>query len=93
MLLSLAACGEKKDDVDYKFGMVFSMYNTREFYNHINETHGDSKWNSVFTQFDNLNAALMALNSKDITALSVDEDVAAYITAHNDDYIYFVESK
>ena len=81
MLLSLAACGGKKDDVDYNFGMVFSMYNTREFYNHINETHGDSKLNSVLTQFDNLNAALMALNSKYITALSVDEEVAAYITA------------
>ena len=93
MLLSLAACGGKKDDVDYKFGMVSSMYNTRGFYNHINEAHGDSKLNSVLTQFDNLNAALMALNSKDITALSVDEEVAAYITAHNDDYIYVVESK
>ena len=85
MILSLAACGEKKDDVDYKFGMVSSMYNMRGFYNHINETHGDSKLNSVFTQFDNLNAALMALNSKDITALSVDEDEITMDTTFLDD--------
>lgn len=92
MLLSLAACGGK-DDVDYKFGMVSSMYNTRGYYNHISEAHGDGKLNSELKLFDNLNAALMALNSKDITALSVDEVVAAYIAAHNDNYTYVVESK
>lgn len=91
MLLSLAACGGK-DETSWKFGIVSSANNYINYYNHLSEAHSEGKVDAEFVLYDNLNAALMALNKKDITALYVDKASGDYITAHNADFVFVEET-
>jgi ABC-type amino acid transport substrate-binding protein len=91
MLLSLAACGGK-DKTSWKFGIVSSANNYINYYNHLSEAHSEGKVDAEFVLYDNLNAALMALNKKDITALYVDKASGDYITAHNADFVFVEEA-
>ena len=87
MLLSLAACGEKEDEATWKLGAVQTEGNFEHNFEHALGDHGNGAAGFDFVMYDNLNAALMSLNRKDINALSVDKVTGDYIAAHNSDYI------
>ena len=92
MLLPLAACGGKKDEASWKFGMLSSANNYSNYLDHLSEAHGAEKTGAELVMFDNLNAAVMALNKNDVATLFVDKASGDYIAAHNTDFVFVEES-
>ena len=83
MLLSLAACGEKKDDV--KNTGVFEIGGMEGLREHDKEKHPPySVSKSERFYYDNLSSALMDLESGKVYVLGLEQSTADYITAHND---------
>ena len=90
MLLSLAACGEKKDDV-VKIGVLeaneigMANMSTEEHWAHMNADHNFSPdVELVFEHYNNLSTALMDLESGKIKNIIVEESTANYIAARNE---------
>lgn len=91
MLVSLAACGAKKDENALKFGVLeadeIGMHSmvTEEHWAHMRETHNSSpKVETEFIHYNNLSTALMDLESGKITNFVVEESAANYIADRND---------
>ena len=93
MLISLVACGGKKDDVNVmKFGVIEgsgldtvdnSVHNA-----HMKETYGSSVEAPLArVNYDNLSTALMDLESGKIKGIGIEKSTAEYIAAHNDKVI------
>ena len=83
MLLSLAACGEKEDDV--KNTGVFEIGGMEGLREHDKEKHTPySVSKSERFYYDNLSSALMDLESGKVYVLGLEQSTADYITAHND---------
>jgi hypothetical protein len=90
MLLSLSACGEKKDDV-VKIGVLeaneigMANMSTEEHWAHMNADHNFSPdVELVFEHYNNLSTALMDLESGKIKNIIVEESTANYIAARNE---------
>ena len=92
MLLSLAACGGKDDDVT-KIG-VLEMDMLSGHGSHIVEAHKetakkyDNDAKNMKVQYDKLSAALMDLANKKISSLAIEESMAKYIVARNENMEY-----
>jgi ABC-type amino acid transport substrate-binding protein len=86
MLLSLAACGEKKNENVVKIGVL--EMDMEGLHGHIRTEHPDSNSSrsaiSEPVYYDNLSAALMDLNSGKIDRFVPSEVTADYIVAHNE---------
>jgi ABC-type amino acid transport substrate-binding protein len=86
MLLSLASCGEKKNENVVKIGVL--EMDMEGLHGHIRTEHPDSNSSrsaiSEPVYYDNLSAALMDLNSGKIDRFVPSEVTADYIVAHNE---------
>ena len=89
MLLSLAACGAKKDENVVKIGVIELSGMTdamaSEHKPHMKEA-GDfsSDMSTELVNYNNLSSALMDLESGKITYVFIENSVANYIAAHNE---------
>ena len=90
MLLSLAACGGKKDDV-VKIGVLeadeigMANMSTEEHWAHMNVDHNISPdVELVFEHYNNLSTALMDLESGKIKNIIVEASAANYIATRNE---------
>ena len=90
MLLSLAACGEKKDESLPKVGKLeATVVGVSEYREHIDTVHSDDpKVEHIY--YSNLSAAQMDLNSGKIISIAVDKAVADYIVARNENLMSVV---
>ena len=95
MLLSLAACGEKKDENVIKVGSL-ELEGMNDIRTDAHNAHRKEERNvadaTVFENvtYDNLSAALMDLESGKIVNLAVETSTAEYI-AHRNDKVTVVE--
>ena len=84
MLLSLAACGEKKDESLPKVGKLeATVVGVSEYREHIDTVHSDDP-KVEHIHYSNLSAAQMDLNSGKIISIAVDKAIADYIVARNE---------
>ena len=88
MLLSLAACGAKDENV-VKIGVLdaggLDNINSEEHGTHMGEKYkGFSGVTIERVIYNNLSASLMDLEGGKITAISIEESTANYIAANND---------
>ena len=95
MLLSLAACGGKDDNVEKRGvlsaeGMVSGSFSSKHDEHKTNETENTAREN---ISYSNLSTALMDLESGKIIKLSVTESVANYVAAHNDKFTVSVNKE
>ena len=86
MLLSLAACGGKKDDNVVKMGELAdaNFSSNAEHEAHLKNDSADIEIDNV--KYNNLTSALMDLESGKISILGVNGCTADYIVAHNDKF-------
>ena len=86
MLLSLAACGGKKDDNVVKMGELAdaNFSSNAEHEAHLKNDSADIEIDNV--KYNNLTSALMDLESGKISILAVNGCTADYIVAHNDKF-------
>ena len=86
MLLSLAACGGKKDDNVVKMGELAdaNFSSNAEHEAHLKNDSADIEIDNV--KYNNLTSALMDLESGNISILAVNGCTADYIVAHNDKF-------
>jgi ABC-type amino acid transport substrate-binding protein len=84
MLLSLAACGEKKDESLPKMGRLeATAVDGCEYREHIDTVHADDP-KMEHAYYNNLSAMLMDLNSNKIMSIGVDKSIADFIVARNE---------
>lgn len=84
MLLSLAACGEKKDESLPKMGRLeATAVDGCEYREHIDTVHADDP-KMEHAYYNNLSAMLMDLNSNKIMSICVDKSIADFIVARNE---------
>ena len=85
MLLSLAACGEKKDDT---VGLL-EFESTGGHRAHEATAHAGSKpkghENTKFNYYSNLTSGIMDLKSGKVAALALESASAAYVAERNED--------
>ena len=86
MLLSLAACGGKKND-EKVLGVVEAEGFTAILINHDAEKHPDIHKELNTKTYSNLSAAILDLQNGKITSLACEKIVAEYILAHNEGYV------
>ena len=79
MLISLVACGGKKDDV-VKFGVIEMPGMTDS----MPAEHKQHMLNGEFVNYNNLSTALMDLESGKINQIFIETSVANYVAAHNE---------
>jgi polar amino acid transport system substrate-binding protein len=89
MLLSFAACGEKKNEMVVKMGVLegsgMEKLRTEEHWAHVNEKPNDSSNVTIeFVNYNNLSAALMDLEAGKIVSIALEECTAEYIAARNE---------
>ena len=86
MLLSLVACGGKKDDNVVKMGELAdaNFSSNAEHEAHLKNDSADIEIDNV--KYNNLTSALMDLESGKISILAVNGCTADYIVAHNDKF-------
>ena len=83
MLLSLAACGEKKDESLTKMGRLeATAVDGCKYREHIDTVHSDRPKAGV-VYYNNLTNMLMDLDSKKVGTIGVNKSVAEYIMARN----------
>ena len=83
MLLSLAACGEKKDEPLTKMGRLeATAVDGCKYREHIDTVHSDHPKAGV-AYYNNLTNMLMDLDSKKVGTIGVNKSVAEYIMARN----------
>ena len=96
MLLSLAACGGKDENV-VKFGVIegsgMDTAITPEHNEHMKKHNGDDDATLERINYDNLSSALMDLESGKIKAVGVEKCTADYIAAHNDKVTVVVNNR
>ena len=95
MLLTLAACGEKKDDGKTKIG-VLQTGQMEGF--QANEAHREHRQSEItvkreYIPYGNLSAALMDLESGRIDEIGIEKCTADYVIAHNDNIELYEDSK
>ena len=98
MLLSLAACGGKKDENVIKFGVIagssMETATTPEHSEHMKIDTGDSADVTLERiNYDNLSSALLDLESGKIKAFGIEKSTAEYIAAHNDKVTFVVNNR
>ena len=98
MVLSLAACGQKNEDVVkdevtnepavVTLGGLDDIFDFDALKEHTEKHHGDSGtvFPSVHLAYPNLSTAMLALEKGEITVLSLGKSSADYLVAHNDKF-------
>ena len=89
LLLSLAACGEKKDDVVKVGALEGSGMDSMRSEEHWTHLDIPNSTNTETIYYSNLSAALMDLESGKIFGLGVEGCVADYIVARNENVVAF----
>ena len=97
MLLSLAACGGKDENV-IKIGTIegsgMDSLRTEEHDAHEIEEHKDSSDVTIeFVNYNNLSAALLDLEGGKIVSISLEECTAKYIAAHNEKFVVHLDEQ
>jgi polar amino acid transport system substrate-binding protein len=95
MLLSLAACGEKKDDGKTKIGVLETgqMEGFQSNEAHNKHRQGEVTVKREYVPFSNLSAALMDLESGRIDEIGIEKCTADYVIAHNDNIELYEDLK
>ena len=98
MLLSLAACGGKKDENVLKFGVIemsgMTDMMTDEHKQHVRETDGiTSDVKGEIVNYNNLSSALMDLEGGKIKDVVIEKSVANYVAAHNEKITVIEDSR
>ena len=95
MLLSLAACGEKKDDVEkigvLEVGMQDGLKSDAHF-EHV-KLDGQNDIAFEYVNYNNLSSALMDLESGKIDNICLEKSTADYVAAHNDKFVAIYDEK
>ena len=95
MLLSLAACGGKNENV-LKFCMLeVGMQDGLKSDAHVEHLRLDEQ-NDIAIEYvncNNLSSALMDLESGKVDSICLEKSTADYVTAHNDKFVAFYDEK
>ena len=93
MLLSLAACGEKKDETPetptVKMGLLLVEGRAAEYNTHAPVVHGNGMAGIEHVYFDNLSAALLELKSGKIARMASEQSMVKYVIARNPELMAF----
>jgi ABC-type amino acid transport substrate-binding protein len=95
MLLSLSACGEKKDDVEkigvLEVGMQDGLKSDAHF-EHV-KLEGQNDIAIEYVNYNNLSSALMDLEGGKIDNICLEKSTADYVAAHNDKFVAIYDEK
>lgn len=87
MLVSLAACGGKKDDVSLKLGLLETEsqggHKDHEAIEHADRASVDLK-DVEYVYYNNLVSAIMDLSNGKVSKLALEKSSAAYVVARNE---------